>query len=275
MRGIVFIRSITKCTVFSSLLWAGSLFAQWDGFIDPGYTGSISYSEWDSFSTTTNAIPDVAGTNGTITENGSGFITSTLNIYSYSSNTFFSVEGSSSQDIGQLTLQFLAWGQESSLISQPGLFVNNGSEELGSSSNDIIFQETYSHPSYGSTTFTGFSFYWDLSDVDITSYRIDFELLQHTSLDKVRLDTTNDDPIPVVPVALDASLSANKMVLSFPSHAGNYYQVKWTNDLSASGAIETWNDLGAVINGDGSVKTVEDDTISEDTSRFYALVITN
>lgn len=254
------------------------IYGQWDEFIDPAYGGTVQYSEWDLFTTTTNAAPDVYGTAGSITAS-TGFVTSSLNIYSFSSNIDFSLSGASANNLNQVSLQFLIWGQESGLTIPPSLFIQDEVTGIGASHNQIFYQESFSHPNFGSTTYTGFEYQWDLSGFDVSDYRIDFQLLVHTSLDKVRLDTTteasNPELTPIIPVSPDCSMVDRKMSLTFPTHLGNYYQIKWTNDIANAGPVASWSNLGSLITGDGNPVEVSDEDSMEQASRFYSVIITN
>ncbi|MFW5873843.1 MAG: hypothetical protein ACOCVJ_00395 [Verrucomicrobiota bacterium] len=273
--------------LFSKLWWitssltAGVLHAQWSGFSDPDFGGTTQYSEWDNFTTTTDAAPDVAdGTNGALDEtSGSGFVSSTLNIYSFSQNMEFEVAGASDSDLGQLNLQFVIWGEPENLISSPELFAEGSGSAIqpydsSTTSDGSIFVE-----GFGDIAITVFDFAWDLGEVLVNAYRIDFGLAVHTSLDKVRIDTTTETltppPEPIVPIDVIPSMASGNMTLSFPTHPGNDYQVKWTTSLADAGPVDTWNDLGAPITGDGSTKQVTDPGSGGSDERFYSIVISN
>ena len=272
------LQKISSLTILISLAIAHLTYGQWDGFIDPGYGGTTQYSEWDNFTTTTNALPDVSGTVGRISAS-TGFVTSTLNIYSFSSNIDFSLSGASANNLNQLSLQFLLWGQEDGLTIAPTLFVEDELIGIDANQNQISYQESFTHPNFGSTTYTGFQYQWDLSGLDVSDYRIDFQLRVHTSLDKVRLDTTTEALIPelnpIIPVSPDCSMVDGEMHLTFPTHLGNYYQIKWTNDIVNAGPVASWSNLGSQIAGDGNTVQVSDEDSIEQASRFYSVIITN
>ena len=101
----------------------------------------------------------------------------------------------------------------------------------------------------------------------------------HTSLDKVRLDTSTEAPLaelaPIIPVQPSWSFQNGKMSLIFSTHIGNYYQIKWTNDLANAGPVSTWSNLGSTITGDGNPVEVTDEGSNEQDSRFYSVIITN
>lgn len=254
------------------------IYGQWDEFIDPAYGGTTQYSEWDLFTTTTNAVPDLAGTAGNISAS-TGFVTSSLNIYSFSSNIDFSLSGASANNLNQMSLQFLVWGQESGLTIAPSLFIQDELIGINADYNQVFYQESFSHPNFGSTTYTGFQYQWDLSGLDVSDYRIDFQLRVHTSLDKVRLDTTTEALIPgltpIIPVSPNCSMVDGKMQLTFPTHLGNYYQIKWTHDIANAGPVASWSNLGSQITGDGNPALVSDEDSMEQASRFYSVIITN
>jgi hypothetical protein len=176
-------------------------------------------------------------------------------------------------------LQFLVWGQESGLTIAPTLFLENELIGIDANQNQIFYQESFTHPNFGSTTYTGFQYQWDLSGLDVSDYRIDFQLRVHNSLDKVRLDTTTEAPIPeltpIIPVSPDCSMVDGEMHLTFPTHLGNYYQIKWTHDIVNSGPVESWSNLGSQIVGDGNTVQVSDEDSIEQSSRFYSVIITN
>ncbi len=81
-------------------------------------------------------------------------------------------------------------------------------------------------------------------------------------------------PAPIVPVQVTPSIVDGNFVLNFPTHNGNFYQVKWTDD-PGSGPVDTWNDLGALITGDGTPMEVTDESSGDQDARFYAVVISN
>ena len=272
------LQKIPSLTILISFMMAPLTYGQWDEFIDPAYGGTTQYSEWDIFTTTTNAAPDVYGTVGSISAS-TGFVTSTLNIYSYSSNIDFSFNGASANNLNQLSLQFLLWGQESGLTIAPTLFIENELIGIDANQNQIFYQESFTHPNFGSTTYTGFQYQWDLSGLDVSNYRIDFQLRVHTSLDTVRLDTTTEalfpELTPIIPISPDYSMVDGEMHLTFPTHLGNYYQIKWTNDIVNAGPVESWSNLGSQIVGDGNTIQVSDEDSIEQSSRFYSVIISN
>ena len=272
------VQRIPLIIILISSMMSHLIYGQWGEFIDPSYGGTVQYSEWDLFTTTTNAVPDVAGTTGRITSS-TGFVTSSLNIYSFSSNIDFSLSSASASNLNQVSLQFLVWGQESALTIPPSLFIQDGATGIDASHNQIFYQESFSHPNYGSTTYTGFEYQWDLSGFDVTDYHIDFQLRVHTSLDKVRLDTTTEAPVaeltPIIPVHPNCSYNDGKMSLTFPTHVDNYYQIKWTNDIANAGPVATWSNLGSLITGDGNPVQVTDEDSIEQESRFYSVIISN
>ena len=272
------LQKIPSLIILISLVMPHLPYGQWDGFIDPAYGGTTQYSEWDIFTTTTNAAPDVYGTVGSISAS-TGFVTSTLNIYSFSSNIDFSFNGASANNLNRVSLQFLLWGQESGLTIAPTLFIEDELIGIDANQNQIFYQESFTHPNFGSTTYTGFQYQWDLSGLDVSDYRIDFQLRVHNSLDKVRLDTSAEALIPeltpIIPVSPDCSMVDGEMHLTFPTHLGNYYQIKWTHDIVNSGPVESWSNLGSQIVGDGNTVQVSDEDSIEQSSRFYSVIITN
>ena len=272
------LQKIPSLTILISFMMAPLTYGQWDGFIDPAYSGTTQYSEWNLFTTTTNALPDVSGTAGSITASGA-IVTSTLNIYSYWSNVDFSLSSASASNLNQVSLQFLVWGQASGLTTPPSLFVQGELIGIDANQNQIFYQQSFTHPDFGPTTYTGFQYQWDLSGLDVSDYRIDFQLHVHNSLDKVRLDTTTEALIPeltpIIPVSPDCSMVDGEMHLTFPTHLGNYYQIKWTHDIVNSGPVESWSNLGSQIVGDGNTVQVSDEDSIEQSSRFYSVIITN
>ncbi|WPJ97567.1 hypothetical protein SH580_07575 [Coraliomargarita algicola] len=258
-----------------------ALQAQWTGFSDPAYDGITQYSEWEHFITTNNATPDVAnGTNGSLSETtGAGFPSSTLNIYSYSLDTQFSIYGSSTNDLGQLNLQFVIWGSEDFLNLEPLLQVTGSKTGIAADSSNHASDGTIYIEGQGDIEITVFSFFWDLSEYIVTDYQIDFGLAVHTSLDKVRIDTRTGtlvtEPEPIVPIEVTTSIVDDDIALNFPTYSGNYYQIKWTDDLTSAGTVNNWNDLGTLIAGNGAVQQIIDPDSSEDEQRFYSIIITN
>lgn len=258
-----------------------SLQAQWSGFSDPEYDDTTQYSEWEHFITTTNATSDVAnGTNGTLSETtGAGFPSSTLNIYSYSLDTQFSITGSSSNDLGQLNLQFVIWGTEDFLNIAPELSIGSTETSLAANNFSSASDGTIYIEGQGDITITTFSFFWDLSGYVVSDYQIDFGLAVHTSLDKVRIDTSTatvtSAPEPIVLIDVTTTMVDGDIALNFPTHIGHNYQIKWTSDLSTAGAVATWNDLGSLIAGHGATQQIADPDSSESSQRFYSIVITN
>lgn len=87
--------------------------------------------------------------------------------------------------------------------------------------------------------------------------------------------TTVTVATPITPINISTSFDDGDFVLSFPTFTGNDYQVKWTSDLVTGGVISTWNDLGPQITGDGSDKQVTDPDSSQQTKRFYSVIISN
>ncbi|MEM1222579.1 MAG: hypothetical protein AAGH40_07420 [Verrucomicrobiota bacterium] len=87
--------------------------------------------------------------------------------------------------------------------------------------------------------------------------------------------TTAPVPAPILPVQVETSFTDGDLTLSFPTNIGNFYQIKWTPDLTTGGSIQTWNDLGDLIVGDGTVKQFIDTDSSEQDQRFYAIIISN
>ncbi len=83
-----------------------------------------------------------------------------------------------------------------------------------------------------------------------------------------------DPSAPVVPLQLAILIVGGEVVLEFPTHRGHTHQVKWTASLGA-GPVDTWNDLGSPIVGDGTTKRVTDEGLSEQNPRFYSVVISN
>lgn len=258
-------------------------FAQWNEFEDPGYGETTQYSEWDHFVTTNNATPDVTGNNGTVSETtGAGFPSTTLNIYSFSLDMDFTVTGTSTNDLGEVTLQFAIWGSASSL-KNPAVLYSNGSiiPKTPDSSATVSVGHVFIEFLGTTVPVTRFSYTWDLSGLETTAYEIDFSLNVHTTLDRVRLDTTTEGathPPPVEPIHetdLDTVFASGGFSLSFPSVVGLYYQVKWTDDLANAGDIETWNDLGTAILGTGSTIDLSDPNSIESDSRFYSVVVSN
>lgn len=272
------LQKISSLTILISLVMAHLTYGQWDEFIDPAYGGTTQHSEWDLFTTTTNAAPDTYGTAGSITATGA-IVTSTLNIYSWWSNVDFSLSSASASNLNQVSLQFLVWGQESGLTIAPTLFLENELIGIDANQNQIFYQESFAHPDYGSTTYTGFQYQWDLSGLDVSDYRIDFQLRVHNSLDKVRLDTSTEALIPeltpIIPISPDCGMVDGEMHLTFPTHLGNYYQIKWTNDIVNAGPVANWSNLGSQIAGDGNTVQVSDEDSTQQSSRFYSVVITN
>lgn len=271
----------TQLILITFCMASQALQAQWDGFSEPVYGGTTQYSEWEHFITTTNAMPDIAdGTSGTLTETtGAGFPSSTLNIYSYSLDTQFSVAGSSANDLGQLNLQFVIWGAPDYLNISPEFSIG--------SSETFLAANTFSNSSEGSIYIEGrgdiaitvFSFFWDLSGYVVNDYQIDFGLAVHTSLDKVRIDTSTatltPESEPIVLIHITTSIVNGEIVLVFPTHIGNNYQIKWTSDLTTAVAVATWNDLGPLIAGDGNTQQKVDPESRESSQRFYSIIITN
>lgn len=270
-----------KLALIISCVATSALQAQWSGFENPEYNQTTQYSEWEHFMTTTNATPDISnGTSGTLTETtGAGFVSSMLNIYSFSQDQAFSIAGNSSSELGQLNLQFAIWGEPESLTAAPELTIAGTATtitpaESSNSSEGSIYIE-----GQGNIAITVFNFFWDLSEYIVNSYELDFGLAVHTSLDKVRIDTTTEkltaEPEPIIPINVTTSIVNGDITLSFPTHVGNSYQIKWTSDLATAGAVQTWNDLSSLIIGDGSTQQVTDLASSENDSRFYSIIITN
>jgi hypothetical protein len=77
----------------------------------------------------------------------------------------------------------------------------------------------------------------------------------------------NGNFIMLVPVATPMPLSASRvganMVISFPTETGFSYQVQYKNTL----ADANWTDLGAALDGNGSVQTMSDP--ASGSQRFY------
>ena len=78
-------------------------------------------------------------------------------------------------------------------------------------------------------------------------------------------------PSSIVPqsVTLKATRSATQTAIAFPTETGANYQVQYKDQLSDA----SWHNVGNVIAGDGSVKTVNDSTAVA--GRFYRAQLTS
>ena len=259
------------------------MYGQWTEFTDPYTDGEIEYAEWDLFTQLTGTInvsPDVPNSNANakLTENsGTGFPSSTGNIYSFSGNTDFTISGTTTSDISDFTFQFYAYGDESSVIELPTLIINGGTESLSYTTFETIYTDTQVFPDFGTVTKKAFSYSWDLSNSYVNSYALDFGLRVHTSLDKVRLDTlaAEDDPY-VAPVAPDVSISmiSGQMLLSFDTINGKVYSVYSAEQLSSS-TNNHWVLMASEFTGDGTYISMADINFSISNHRFYKVIVSD
>lgn len=275
-----------QCSLFFCSLYYllnCNLYGQWSEFVDPYPDGEIEYAEWDlftQFTGTTNVSPDVPGSNAnaTLTENsGTGFPSSTGNIYSFTGNTDFTISGTTTSDITDFTFQFYAYGDESSVINLPILIINGGTESLSHTTFETIYTETEVYPEFGTVTKKAFSYSWDLSNSYVNSYAVDFGLRVHTSLDKVRLDTlaTEDDPY-IAPVAPDVSISmvSGQMHLSFDTMNGKVYSVYSAEQLSSS-TNNYWTLMANEFTGDGTNMSMVVTDLYSSNHRFYKVIVSD
>lgn len=80
---------------------------------------------------------------------------------------------------------------------------------------------------------------------------------------------TQLDPFPGFKVTNVIPNGHGGIAVSWSTKAGFHYQLQSSADLT------TWQNIGAVITGDGTTKTVNDDTLSGTPRRFYrATVVT-
>ena len=256
---------LTSCLATTATILSAQSAA--DIFKDPQYGGVTQRSIWDLFTYASNTpnTPDFTGSVGTITQTGgSAIITSGGNIYSFSNDMRFVLAASSPQKLGQITLQIRVMGQENPILSM-NLHLNGGATILPPTISEQVFYEEFG-VEFGESIDLGMAYTWDLTGYDVTAYEIVFDLLIHESLDAVQLDTTTDFVVPpAAPEIVFSGIENGMFALRFTTEAGRNYQVKWSDNLNS------WNNLGAVVSGDGAVHTVTD-ALGQN-PRFYRVVL--
>lgn len=227
--------------------------AQPDVFTDPGFTGATQSALWDNFVFASGGQnPPDAGSTGpfaSLLQRNNAIIATSGNIYSFSNNLDVVLSAAAEQPLDQLVLQLRFLGQEdavSSLVLQP---VGGGAARQPDTLEEV-FREAIPVPIPGqeSDAFDlAFRATWDLRGLAISDYTITFEVLVHTSLDAVRLDTQADLPNP----ALELTPLGGGFRLRFATQAGYDYRIEQTGDLIQ------WTPLGADIPGDGAPRTLD------------------
>jgi hypothetical protein len=177
----------------------------------------------------------------------------------------FELSASSTNELGEVCLQIHFWGPENALSNM--VMVLEGGIELAPSSSTNFYRV---REDFGEEEayHMGYMLTWDLSGQSVTNYAVTFDLLIHTSLDRVRLDTEakSEPTIPVDPVEppeLELACDADRTVLSFASQAGVTYQVYHTDALAGSG----WTEEGLPFIGSGSAVSITN--ASSGSAGFY------
>ncbi|MGE4488819.1 MAG: hypothetical protein AB7E95_04650 [Kiritimatiellales bacterium] len=241
-------------------------------FNDAGYTGVVQAAQWEYFSyASTNAgvgnAPqyEIGEPNAAIRQLNPALITSGGNIYSFSSDMSFELSALSTNELGEVCLQVHFWGPENALSNT--VMVLEGVAELAPSSSTNFYR---AREDFGEEEayHMGYMLTWNLSEQSVTDYAITFDLLIHTSLDRVRLDTeAKSEPTtpvePAEPPELELIFDAGEATLSFAAQAGVTYQVYHANALAESG----WTEEGLPFIGSGSTWSITN--ASSDSTGFY------
>lgn len=240
-------------------------------FLDPGFTGTTQYSEWDTFTFANTIVsplpnlPDVAGDTGQIFQSNPALITTGGNIYSFAGPLSFTLTGDSSYFLGQISLQVRALGQDAPVTSV-FLELDDGTQ-LSPTTTSIRMGDEFDS-GFGDSADTAYAFLWDLTGLTVDTYQLKWEQVVHSSLDEVRVDTTDEpfaaDPIP--PTIAFCAMSSSGYEIHFDTINGQTYQVYATTDF------QEWTLVGDPILGDGSIALIVDIEANSFSNRFYRIL---
>ncbi|MDZ8118161.1 hypothetical protein [Pontiella agarivorans] len=241
-------------------------------FLDPGYTGETQFAQWSSFTyAETNAgvnIPqwETGSPNLELRQFNPALITSSGNIYSFSSNLSFELTGSSTNVLGKVGLQFFTWGEADALSNETVRLELDGGMSLSPDSLTNFYQFVDDQGSYGAYHTLGYKLEWDLSGLNATNYTIRFDTVIHSSLDELRLDTEAGVPAAPVP-ELEITFSGSDPVLHFTGEPGVLYQLICSQSLT--NALTEWAVVAGPVSGDGSTVSITNSTLNA--QGFYAV----